>query len=105
MNLLSPGRPYLLSLFLAPILFPLLPQLTHAQTPPGPPPKVQRPIPPQPPAVDQEEAIAYWTTETGWTSELQLRNNAVAHDLTVTPVLRLADGAETSLAPVTIQPQ
>ncbi|HXN50703.1 MAG TPA: hypothetical protein VN943_02110, partial [Candidatus Acidoferrum sp.] len=77
-----------------------------AQAPPGPPPKpVQRPIPPQPPAVDQEQAIAYWTTETGWTSELQLRNNAVAQDLTVTPVLRLADGAETSLAPVTIKPQ
>jgi hypothetical protein len=77
-----------------------------AQTPPGPPPKpVQRPIPAQPPAVDQEQAIAYWTTETGWTSELQLRNNAVAQDLTVTPVLRLADGAETSLAPVTIKPQ
>jgi len=77
-----------------------------AQTPPGPPPKpVQRPIPAQPPAVDQEQAIAYWTTETGWTSELQLRNNAVGQDLTVTPVLRLADGAETSLAPVTIKPQ
>jgi hypothetical protein len=66
---------------------------------------VHRAIPAQPPAVDQEQAIAYWTTETGWTSDLQLRNNAVGQDLTVTPVLRLADGAETSLAPVTIQPQ
>jgi hypothetical protein len=38
MNLLSPGRLYLLSIFLAPlILFPFVPQLTHAQTPPGPP--------------------------------------------------------------------
>jgi hypothetical protein len=36
-------------------------------------------------------------------SELQLRNNQVGHDLIVTPVLRLADGAETALAPVTIK--
>jgi hypothetical protein len=54
---------------------------------------------------DHEQIIAYWTTETGWNSELQLRNNLVAHELTVTPALRLADGAETSLAPVTIKPQ
>jgi hypothetical protein len=38
-------------------------------------------------------------------SELQLRNNQVDQDLTVTPVLRTADGAETALAPVTIKPQ
>jgi hypothetical protein len=69
-----------------------------AQTPPGPPPKPrQHPIPAQPPAVDQEQAIAYWTTETGWTSELQLRNNTPGQDLAVTPALRLADGAETAL--------
>ncbi len=55
------------------------------------------------PVVDQELIIPYWTTETGWRSELQLRNNAVGHDLIVTPVLRLAYGAETSLAAVTIK--
>jgi hypothetical protein len=59
--------------------------------------------PPPPAAVDQEQIVPYWTTETGWKSELQLRNNQVGHDLTVTPVLRLADGAETALAPVTIK--
>ena len=76
-----------------------------AQTPPAPPKVHQRPIPPQPDSVDQEQSLAYWTTETGWTSELQLRNNAVAYDFTVTPVLRLADGAETTLAAVTLKPQ
>jgi hypothetical protein len=71
-----------------------------AQSPSTPPQAHQRPTPPAPPdPVGQEQFVAYWTTETGWTSELQLRNNAVAQDLTVTPVLRLADGAETSLAP------
>jgi hypothetical protein len=54
---------------------------------------------------DQEQFISYWTTETGWTSELQLRNNAIAQDLTVTPVLRVVDGSETSLASVTIRPR
>ena len=77
-----------------------------AQSPSTPPQAHQHPAPPPPPdPVDQEQFIAYWTTETGWTSELQLRNNAVAQDLTVTPFLRLANGAETSLAPVTVKPQ
>src|SRR5579864_9137297 len=58
--------------------------------------------PPPPDPVDQEQFVAYWTSETGWTSELQLRNNTVGHDLIVTPVLRLADGTETTLAPATI---
>jgi len=52
---------------------------------------------------DQEQIFAYWTTETGWLSELQLRNNT-SQDLTVTPIVRLADGAETSLSPVTVKP-
>jgi hypothetical protein len=56
-------------------------------------------------AVGQHQVVAYWTTETGWNSELQLRNNALSQDLIVTPVLRLADGAETSLASVTVKPQ
>jgi hypothetical protein len=55
--------------------------------------------------VDQEQFIAYWTLEAGWGSELQLRNNMVSGDLTVTPALRSADGVETALAPVTIHPQ
>ncbi len=40
--------------------------------------------------VDQEQFVGYWTAETGWNSELQLRNNQIEHDLTVTPALRLA---------------
>jgi hypothetical protein len=58
---------------------------------------------PQP--VDQEQFVSYWTSETGWKSELQLRNNALGQDLTVTPALRLPDGTEAALAPVTIKPQ
>ena len=69
-------------------------------------------VPPQPQhfrsapeSTDQEQFISYWTTETGWHSELQLRNNLAAQDLTVTPALRTADGTETLLSPVTIKPQ
>jgi hypothetical protein len=61
--------------------------------------------PPPPPAVDQQQFISYWTTETGWRTALQLRNNQVGRVLTVTPVLRTADGTETPLFPVVIQPQ
>ncbi len=49
--------------------------------------------------------MAYWTAEATWHSELQLRNNSPAADLTVTPSLRAADGTETRLATVTIHPQ
>jgi hypothetical protein len=63
----------------------------------------QSPTPPE--ATDNEQFVGYWTTETGWHSELQLRNNRTDGDLVVTPALRLADGAETALAPVTIKPQ
>jgi len=58
-----------------------------AQAPSAPSNQRQRPIPPQPASVDQEQILAYWTTETGWSSELQLRNNAINQDLTVTPDL------------------
>jgi hypothetical protein len=71
------------------------------------PPKARKapPPPPPPPAVDQELVIPYWTMETGWSSELQLRNNVLGKDLTVTPALHLPDGSETPLAPVTIKSQ
>src|SRR5215467_10159782 len=61
----------------------------------------------QPPvdAVDQEQFVAYWTLEGGWGSELQLRNNMAAADLTVTPALRSPDGAETALSAITVHPQ
>jgi hypothetical protein len=68
---------------------------------PDPPRALSHPVE----AVDQEQFIAYWTLEAGWGSELQLRNNMVGADLTVTPALRSADGLETALAPVTVHPQ
>ena len=104
MNPSSPRR--LCSLILFPtllVLFPIAPQPMHAQS--SPPTHKAPPPPPPPPATPQQQFVSYWTSETGWTSELQLRNNAVNQDLTVTPVLRLAAGAETSLAPVTIKSQ
>jgi hypothetical protein len=50
-----------------------------------------------------EQYVAYWTTEPGWRTELQLRNNLDPGELTVTPALRTADGTETALPPVTIK--
>ena len=56
----------------------------------------------KPTAKPQESFAPYWTAEPGWDTELQLRNNLVAGSLTVTPVLRLVDGKEILLDPVTI---
>jgi len=47
-----------------------------------------------------EQFAPYWTTESGWRTELQLRNNLAAGNLTVTPVLGAADGSEFPLSPV-----
>jgi hypothetical protein len=60
------------------------------------------------PAVHQpltsfEQYVLYWTTEPGWRTELQLRNNLDSSGLTVAPAVRTADGAETALPPVTIK--
>jgi hypothetical protein len=52
----------------------------------------------------QEQFIVYWTTEAGWNTELLLRNNLEASDLTITPSLRAADGSETAIPVVTIAP-
>jgi len=82
---------------------PLAAQLAMAQS--SPPIRKAPPPPPPPPATDQEQFVSYWTAETGWMSELQLRNNAVNQDVTVTPVLRLSNGTETRLTPVTAKPQ
>ncbi|MFI5059794.1 MAG: hypothetical protein ACHQLQ_16635, partial [Candidatus Acidiferrales bacterium] len=82
-------------LFLFCLVLLLAPLAASQQTLPRPPPA----------PADREQIVAYWTTETGWKSELQLRNNQSAQDLTVTPVLRTAYGVETALAPVTIKPQ
>src|SRR5579863_5026334 len=52
----------------------------------------------------QESFAPYWTSEPGWTTELQLKNNLLKASLTVTPVLRLASGKEITLDPTTIPP-
>jgi len=72
------------------------------QVPPGPGSvKVVPDLTPQ----NHEQVAAYWTSETGWNTELQLRNNLLDQDLIVTPVVRRSDGAETALAAITIKPQ
>lgn len=66
--------------------------------------RVSLPPLPLPPATDQEQFLPYWTTEPGWASEIQLRNDQAGQDLTVTPVLRSSNGAETNLLPITVKP-
>src|SRR5579885_1890439 len=94
-----------LPIFLA-ASFLLSPIINFAQS--GPPHRVATP-PVLGPAkwkpAHQEVSTAYWTLEPGWNTLIEMRNNLVYHDLTVTPVLRLATGQEKSLAPVTIPPQ
>src|SRR5947199_5051356 len=55
-------------------------------------------------AKSQEQFVPYWTAEPGWHTDLQLRNNLPNQPLTVTPVLRTADGTEASLGQVELQP-
>jgi hypothetical protein len=104
MRFLSPAsfRPPCVFFVLALVVL-LAAQLAAAQSSP---PASKPPAPPPPPAAtDQQQFLSYWTTETGWGTELQLRNNQVGQNLTVTPVLRTADGTETPLLPVVVQPQ
>jgi hypothetical protein len=49
-----------------------------------------------------EQHAAYWTSEPGWDTALQLKDNLASAPLTVTPILRLASGQEIPLTPVTI---
>jgi hypothetical protein len=74
--------------------------------PPGGPPPLPKdkkfPAASGLPAVQQEQFLSYWTSETGWHSDLQLRNNSL-QDLAVTPVLRRSDGTEVPLSPITIK--
>jgi hypothetical protein len=77
--------------------------LAQGQFTPGPQvaPHSRKP----PVSANQEQFVGYWTTETGWHSELHLRNNLAALDLTVIPALRSADGVETQLSAITIKSQ
>ena len=49
-----------------------------------------------------EQTAAYWTSEPGWDTELQLKNNLASAPLDVTPVLLTPSGQEISLAPINI---
>ena len=71
MNLLPRTRFFSRSIFLVLLLaIPLAPQLAQAQSSP---PRHKAPPPPAPPpATDQQQFLSYWTTETGWRTELQL---------------------------------
>lgn len=56
------------------------------------------------PKKDFEQFATFWTAEPGWHTELQLRNNLAAENLSVTPSLRTADGSETQLSSVSLLP-
>ena len=58
----------------------------------------------KPAPAPQEVLGSYWTAEPGWHTEFQLRNNLISVPLVVTPVLRLANGREYPLTPVSIPP-
>lgn len=53
---------------------------------------------------DFEQFIPYWTTEGGWHTELQLRNNLALEPLSVTPVVHTSSGATIDLPSLTISP-
>jgi hypothetical protein len=75
---------------------------TALQTAPAP--KTPTPSLPKLAAVPWEQYAVYWTAEPGWKTEIHLRNNLPSQNLTVTPILRTADGAESVLPAVTIGP-
>jgi hypothetical protein len=52
----------------------------------------------------QEMFIPYWTLEPAWETALEIRSNVPNHPITVTPVLRVASGADFPLSPVTLAP-
>ncbi len=52
-----------------------------------------------------EQLIAYWTTEPGWVTELQLKNNQASGTIVVTPTLRTWEGQERSLPAVSLEPR
>jgi hypothetical protein len=80
----------------------------QSAAPPDRPPSLPKdkifPAPSILPSIAQEEVLPYWTAETGWASELQLRNNSLVN-LTVSPALRMSDGSEVELSPVTLLPE
>jgi hypothetical protein len=73
--------------------FLLLSSCVFAQSAPPqhpPRPKILGPANWEP--TPQEVSAAYWTLESGWNTDLEMRNNLRHRELTITPVLRAADG-------------
>ena len=50
----------------------------------------------------QQSFVSYWTVESGWNTTLEIRNNLMQRDLSVTPVLRTFDGKEITLPALTL---
>jgi len=50
----------------------------------------------------QEVSTSYWTLEPGWNTELEIRNNLAERQLTVTPLIRTAEGREIALPDVVL---
>jgi hypothetical protein len=73
--------------------------------PPAHPPRPKVVGPAKWKPMPQEVTAPYWTLEPGWSTQLELRNNLVGHELTVTPVLRVNTGQEIPMSPMTIAPQ
>jgi hypothetical protein len=52
----------------------------------------------------QQLVVPYWTTEPGWNTRIEIRNNRRDRAITVQPVLRLASGARISLPAISVDP-
>ena len=87
------------------LLFPLPSQVCAQSAPPPHPPRPKLLGPADWKPSPQSVSAAYWTLESGWNTDLEMRNNLRSRELTVTPVLRTAAGQELSLAPVTVAAQ
>jgi hypothetical protein len=90
----------ILTISLLLVAYPLTAQSPQAKRPD---PRVTR-MTPDWTASPQELFASYWTLEPGWSTELEIRNNVPWRNLRVTPVLRIATGAEVPLTPVTVRP-
>jgi hypothetical protein len=50
----------------------------------------------------QQVIVPYWTTEPGWNTQVEVRNNRRNGPVTVTPILRLASGREVPLSAISV---
>lgn len=52
----------------------------------------------------QQLVVPYWTTEPGWNTQIEIRNNRRNKPISVQTVLRLTDGTSVTLPAITIDP-